>query len=72
MAVNKKYRVVFFVAASTTDVGLDADLAQALRLFFKDVKTVQAQITEIKEYGNLREPPSEGLFIHQTREYNMN
>lgn len=43
---------MFSVAASTTDVGLDADLAQALRVFFKDMKTVQGQISEIKEYGN--------------------
>lgn len=63
MAVNTKYRVFFFVAASTTDVGLDADLAQALRLFFKDVKTVQAHITEIKEYGNLREPLVKGYLF---------
>lgn len=39
--------------ASTTDVGLDADLAQALRVFFKDMKTVQGQIFEIKEYAKM-------------------
>lgn len=43
--------VVDVSQASTTDVGLDADLAQALRVFFKDVKTVQGQISEIKEYA---------------------
>ncbi|XP_062574589.1 kinesin-like protein KIF28P isoform X2 [Saccostrea cucullata] len=39
--------------ASVGDIGLDADLAQALRLFFRDVKTVQGQLSEIKEYAKV-------------------
>ncbi|XP_056021053.1 kinesin-like protein KIF28P isoform X3 [Ostrea edulis] len=32
------------------DIGLDADLAQALRVFFKDMKAVQGQISELKDF----------------------
>ncbi|XP_078314013.1 kinesin-like protein KIF28 isoform X2 [Crassostrea virginica] len=39
--------------ASIPDVGLDADLAQALRIFFKDIKDVQSHISQIKENAKM-------------------
>jgi hypothetical protein len=48
---TKCYNKSDLAVTASGDIGLDADLAQALRVFFKDMKTVQGQISELKDFG---------------------